>query len=177
MRSDPAWARAVQSLMHVGWWQTGVVNSYCQLVDPEAVRQELRHLKSLNVDGVVVECWWGIVEGWSPQKYAWGGYRDLFNIIREFKMKSQVPFPGPISFSRRSSAPAGDAWLFFYFLSSCGALFMRKICSTRVGDRSLLPGIGEQAQGRERRWPPSARVRCFYLTCLSARFMSNVRRS
>ncbi|MQL70805.1 hypothetical protein Taro_003104 [Colocasia esculenta] len=69
---------------------TGVINSYCQLVDPEAVRQELRHLKSLNVDGVVVDCWWGIVEGWSPQKYSWSGYRDLFNIIREFKMKLQV---------------------------------------------------------------------------------------
>ncbi|CAA6672079.1 unnamed protein product [Spirodela intermedia] len=39
---------------------TGVVNSYCQLVDPEAVRQQLRHLKSLNVDGVVVDCWWGL---------------------------------------------------------------------------------------------------------------------
>uniref|UniRef100_A0A1D1YTM5 Beta-amylase n=1 Tax=Anthurium amnicola TaxID=1678845 RepID=A0A1D1YTM5_9ARAE len=69
---------------------TGVINNYCQLVDPEAVRQELRHLKSLNVDGVVVDCWWGIVEGWSPQKYTWSGYRNLFNIIREFKLKLQV---------------------------------------------------------------------------------------
>lgn len=68
----------------------GVINSYCQLVDPEGIKQELKHLKSLNVVGVLVECWWGIVEGWSPQKYLWSGYRDLFNIIREFQLKAQV---------------------------------------------------------------------------------------
>ncbi|KAA8521051.1 hypothetical protein F0562_011796 [Nyssa sinensis] len=69
---------------------TGVINNFCQLVDPECIRQELRHLKSLHVDGVVVDCWWGIVEAWSPQKYEWFGYRDLFNIIREFGLKLQV---------------------------------------------------------------------------------------
>ncbi|WOL18292.1 beta-amylase 8 [Canna indica] len=69
---------------------SGIMNSYCQLVNPEAVRQELRNLKSLSVDGVVVDCWWRIVEGWSPCKYNWSGYRDLFNIIREFKLKLQV---------------------------------------------------------------------------------------
>lgn len=69
---------------------SGIINSYCQLVDPEGIRQELKHLKSLNVDGVVVDCWWGIVEGWSPQKYVWSGYRELFMIIREFQLKVQV---------------------------------------------------------------------------------------
>lgn len=59
-------------------------------MDPEGIRQELIHIKSLNVDGVVVDCWWGIVEGWSPQKYVWSGYRELFNIIREFKLNLQV---------------------------------------------------------------------------------------
>ncbi|KAK9276445.1 hypothetical protein L1049_005978 [Liquidambar formosana] len=68
----------------------GVINNFCQLVDLEGVRQELSHIKSLNADGVIVDCWWGIVESWSPQKYAWSGYRELFNIIREFKLKLQV---------------------------------------------------------------------------------------
>ncbi|XP_021753970.1 beta-amylase 8-like isoform X2 [Chenopodium quinoa] len=70
--------------------QSGIVNSYCQLVDPDGIRQELKHLKSLNVYGVVVDCWWGIVEGWTPQKYMWLGYRELFMIIREFQLKVQV---------------------------------------------------------------------------------------
>lgn len=47
-------------------------------------------MKSLNIDGVIVDCWWGIVEGWSPQKYVWSGYRELFNVIREIKLKLQV---------------------------------------------------------------------------------------
>ncbi|KAK0589989.1 hypothetical protein LWI29_021158 [Acer saccharum] len=68
----------------------GVINNFCQLVDPEGVRQELSHMKSLHVDGIIVNCWWGIVEGWTPQKYAWSGYRELFNIIREYNLKLQV---------------------------------------------------------------------------------------
>ncbi|KAL6008612.1 Beta-amylase 8 [Asimina triloba] len=76
----------------------GVINNFCQLVDPEGLRQELRHLKSLDVDGVVVDCWWGIVEGWSPRRYQWSGYRDLFNIIREFKLKLQVQHLGEFLF-------------------------------------------------------------------------------
>ncbi|PPR99771.1 hypothetical protein GOBAR_AA20883 [Gossypium barbadense] len=69
---------------------TGVINNFCQLADPDDVRQELSHMNSLNVDGVIVDCWWGIVECWNPQKYVWSGYRELFNYIREFKMKIQV---------------------------------------------------------------------------------------
>jgi beta-amylase len=68
----------------------GVINNFCQLIDPEGIRQELSHLRSLNVDGVTVDCWWGIVEGWTPQKYEWSGYRDLFSIIRDFDLKLQV---------------------------------------------------------------------------------------
>ncbi|XP_065878031.1 beta-amylase 8 [Euphorbia lathyris] len=69
---------------------TGFVNNFCQLVDPQGLRQELSQMKSLDVDGVIVECWWGIVEAWSPQKYVWSGYREVFNMIREFKLKLQV---------------------------------------------------------------------------------------
>lgn len=70
--------------------QTGVITNFCQLLDPEGVRQELRLLKSLHVDGVIVECWWGIVEAWTPQKYEWSGYRELFTVIQEFQLKLQV---------------------------------------------------------------------------------------
>ncbi|XP_071692805.1 beta-amylase 8 [Rutidosis leptorrhynchoides] len=69
---------------------TGLINKFCQLVDRDAVRKELRFLKSLRVDGVFVDCWWGIVESQGPQKYCWSGYRELFNIIHEFELKLQV---------------------------------------------------------------------------------------
>ncbi|KAJ4807009.1 Beta-amylase [Rhynchospora pubera] len=68
----------------------GIINNYCELIDPEAVKQELRQLKALNVDGVVVYCWWGIVEGWAPRKYDWSGYNDLFMILKEFHFKFQI---------------------------------------------------------------------------------------
>ncbi|KFK31577.1 hypothetical protein AALP_AA6G130300 [Arabis alpina] len=68
----------------------GIIDNFGQLVNPEGVKQELSYMKSLNVDGVVIDCWWGIVEGWNPQKYVWSGYRELFNLIRGFKLKLQV---------------------------------------------------------------------------------------
>ncbi|KAL4570425.1 hypothetical protein LXL04_026077 [Taraxacum kok-saghyz] len=69
---------------------TGMINKSCQLIDRDAVRKELRLLNSLHVDGVFVDCWWGIVEPHTPQKYIWSGYRELFNIIHEFELKLQV---------------------------------------------------------------------------------------
>uniref|UniRef100_A0A0D9YLT1 Beta-amylase n=1 Tax=Oryza glumipatula TaxID=40148 RepID=A0A0D9YLT1_9ORYZ len=81
---------SVSSLNCLENHQMGIINSHCQLIDPEGIRAELMHLKSLNVDGVIVDCWWGIVEAWIPHKYEWSGYRDLFGIIKEFKLKVQV---------------------------------------------------------------------------------------
>ncbi|KAI3713690.1 hypothetical protein L1987_72276 [Smallanthus sonchifolius] len=69
---------------------TGLINKFCQLIDRDAVRKELRLLKSLHVDGVFVDCWWGIVESQGPQIYCWSGYRELFNIIHEFELKLLV---------------------------------------------------------------------------------------
>ncbi|KAL6888599.1 hypothetical protein ACP4OV_009625 [Aristida adscensionis] len=82
----------------------GIINNHCRLVNPEAVRAELKCLKSLNVDGVVVDCWWGIVEAWIPRKYEWSGYRDLFGIIKEFKLKVQVV----LSFHGSGDTGSGD---------------------------------------------------------------------
>ncbi|KAK4748746.1 hypothetical protein SAY87_015332 [Trapa incisa] len=68
----------------------GIINNYCQLVDRDGAVTELSHIKSLNAHGVVVDCWWGIVEAWNPEKYVWSGYRELFNIILEFNLKIQI---------------------------------------------------------------------------------------
>lgn len=68
----------------------GIINEKCELVDPETLTKQLRTLKSANVDGVMVDCWWGIVEVDNPQKYNWSGYRELFNILRKTKLKLQV---------------------------------------------------------------------------------------
>ncbi|CAK7348892.1 unnamed protein product [Dovyalis caffra] len=68
----------------------GVINMKCELVDPDGLLKQLKVLKSANIDGVMVDCWWGIVEAHSPQEYNWNGYRRLFQMVRELKLKLQV---------------------------------------------------------------------------------------
>ncbi|XP_010255372.1 PREDICTED: beta-amylase 7-like isoform X2 [Nelumbo nucifera] len=68
----------------------GVINKKCELVDPDGLLKQLRVLKSVNVDGVMVDCWWGIVEAHTPQEYNWSGYKRLFQIVRDLKLKLQV---------------------------------------------------------------------------------------
>ncbi|KAG0491638.1 hypothetical protein HPP92_004691 [Vanilla planifolia] len=68
----------------------GIVNAKCELVDPEGLVKHLRILKSINIDGLKVDCWWGIVEAHAPLEYNWHGYKHLFQIVRELKLKLQV---------------------------------------------------------------------------------------
>ncbi|KAJ4826390.1 Beta-amylase 7 [Turnera subulata] len=68
----------------------GVINMKCELVDPDGLLKQLRVLKAANVDGVMVDCWWGIVEAHAPQEYNWNGYKRLFRIVRELKLRIQV---------------------------------------------------------------------------------------
>ncbi|XP_022757337.1 beta-amylase 2, chloroplastic-like isoform X4 [Durio zibethinus] len=68
----------------------GVVDMNCELVEKEGLVDQLRILKSVNVDGVMVDCWWGIVEAHMPQVYNWSGYKRLFHIVRDLGLKLQV---------------------------------------------------------------------------------------
>ena len=61
-----------------------------EVVEPEGLLDQLRTLKSVNVDGVMVDCWWGIVESHTPQVYNWSGYKKLFDMIRHLGLKLQV---------------------------------------------------------------------------------------
>lgn len=68
----------------------GTINMECELVYPDELMNQLRTLKSVNVDGVMVDCWWGIVEANVPQQYNWSGYKRLFQMVRDLKLKLQV---------------------------------------------------------------------------------------
>ncbi|XP_020274509.1 beta-amylase 2, chloroplastic-like isoform X3 [Asparagus officinalis] len=68
----------------------GVINMDCELVNPNSLLEQLKALKSSNVDGVMVDCWWGIVEAHEPQRYRWNGYKQLFHMVRELGLKLQV---------------------------------------------------------------------------------------
>ncbi|CAK9859080.1 unnamed protein product [Sphagnum jensenii] len=45
------------------------------------LRADLDYLKNAGVKGVMVDCWWGIVEAEGPGQYNWKGYDRLFSII------------------------------------------------------------------------------------------------
>ncbi|KAJ8759278.1 hypothetical protein K2173_006798 [Erythroxylum novogranatense] len=55
-------------------------------IGPEGLVNDLRILKAANVDGVMVDRWWGIVENRAPQVYHWSGYKKLFQIVKDVVM-------------------------------------------------------------------------------------------
>ncbi|KAJ3693035.1 hypothetical protein LUZ60_012130 [Juncus effusus] len=68
----------------------GAIDMKCEINNPDGVIDQLKKLKSAGVDGVMVDCWWGIVESDGPHKYNWTGYKQLFHIVRRLKLKLQV---------------------------------------------------------------------------------------
>nr|BAJ96466.1 predicted protein [Hordeum vulgare subsp. vulgare] len=68
----------------------GVVNVKGEVAEADELVAQLRVLKAAGVDGVMVDCWWGNVEAHHPQEYNWTGYKRLFHIIRDLKLKLQV---------------------------------------------------------------------------------------
>ncbi|CAH1447940.1 unnamed protein product [Lactuca virosa] len=68
----------------------GIIDMECELINPDELSNQLRTLKSINVDGAMVDTWWGIVEANTPQHYNWKGYRKLFEIVRDLGLKLQV---------------------------------------------------------------------------------------
>ncbi|KAG0582771.1 hypothetical protein KC19_3G084900 [Ceratodon purpureus] len=68
----------------------GVINCRNQIDNPEGLINDLNALKRIGVDGVMVDCWWGLVEAKGPKMYDWTAYRNLFNAVREVKLKLQV---------------------------------------------------------------------------------------
>lgn len=67
-----------------------MISTENQLEKPEELRKKLKILKGADVDGVMLDVWWGIVESKSPEKYDWSAYRQLFEIIKEEGLKLQA---------------------------------------------------------------------------------------
>ncbi|KAH8953383.1 hypothetical protein BDL97_08G023400 [Sphagnum fallax] len=68
----------------------GTINAENEVSEPEVLNRDLQVLKRVGVDGVMVDCWWGLVESRGPQRYNWSGYHDLFNMVRDIGLKQQV---------------------------------------------------------------------------------------
>ncbi|XP_031482039.1 beta-amylase 1, chloroplastic-like [Nymphaea colorata] len=56
----------------------------------KAMNASLMALKSAGVEGVMVDVWWGLVEGQEPGRYNWSGYAELFEMARRHGLKVQA---------------------------------------------------------------------------------------
>lgn len=68
----------------------GIITEQNMVYSPEIFLQDLKALKAAKVDGVMVDCWWGLVEAQKPQSYNWSGYKQLFSLVKEANLKLQV---------------------------------------------------------------------------------------
>ncbi|XP_057830356.2 beta-amylase 1, chloroplastic [Cryptomeria japonica] len=57
---------------------------------PERTMENLKALKSIGVEGVMMDVWWGIVEKEAPGHYNWTAYRELIEMIRNYGLKVQT---------------------------------------------------------------------------------------
>ncbi|KAI5412752.1 variant 4, Beta-amylase [Lathyrus oleraceus] len=70
--------------------QLGVIADDNVLADRAGLEKQLKELRAAGVDGVMVDVWWGIVESKGPQQYDWSGYRSLFQLVQDCKLKLQA---------------------------------------------------------------------------------------
>lgn len=54
------------------------------------IEKQLKQLREAEVDGVMVDVWWGIVEAKGPKLYDWGAYKSLFELVKRCGLKLQA---------------------------------------------------------------------------------------
>lgn len=55
--------------------------------DDAAMRRALDALRACGCGGVMIDCWWGLVEGAAPRRYEWRGYSALADACAERGLK------------------------------------------------------------------------------------------
>lgn len=70
--------------------QLDVITNDNTLRDNAGLDKELRKLKDAEVDGVMVDVWWGIIEAKGPMQYDWSAYRNLFQLVQNCELKLQA---------------------------------------------------------------------------------------
>ncbi|XP_027170125.1 beta-amylase [Coffea eugenioides] len=68
----------------------GVVNVNNVFEDPETLEKQLKKLKEIGVDGIMVDVWWGLIENKGPRQYDWAAYRSLFELVVKIGLKIQA---------------------------------------------------------------------------------------
>lgn len=56
----------------------------------DKLRAQLKKLTEAGVDGVMIDVWWGLVEGKGPKAYDWSAYKQVFELVQEAGLKLQA---------------------------------------------------------------------------------------
>lgn len=56
----------------------------------KAMNASLQALKSAGVEGIMMDVWWGLVEGEKPGEYNWSGYVELLEMAKKHGLKVQA---------------------------------------------------------------------------------------
>lgn len=56
----------------------------------QKLEKQLKELRAAEVDGIMVDVWWGIVESKGPKQYDWSAYRSLFKLVKKCNLKIQA---------------------------------------------------------------------------------------
>ncbi|KAL0368532.1 UNVERIFIED_CONTAM: Beta-amylase 1, chloroplastic [Sesamum calycinum] len=56
----------------------------------KAMNASLQALRSAGVEGIMMDVWWGLVEGEKPGEYNWAGYSELLEMAKKHGLKVQA---------------------------------------------------------------------------------------
>ncbi|CAO2813014.1 unnamed protein product [Amaranthus hypochondriacus] len=68
----------------------GVVTADNNFENQDDIKRQLYKLREAEVDGVMVDVWWGIIESKGPKQYDWHAYRSLFQVVKDCGLKIQA---------------------------------------------------------------------------------------
>nr|TKS08335.1 hypothetical protein D5086_0000103570 [Populus alba] len=68
----------------------GVVTADNVFEGGEKLEKQLKDLRAAEIDGVMVDVWWGIIEAKGPKEYDWSAYRSLFELVNRCDLKIQA---------------------------------------------------------------------------------------
>ncbi|XP_010915994.1 beta-amylase 1, chloroplastic [Elaeis guineensis] len=84
-----------------------VVGATGQMARRKTMGASFMALAAAGVEGIAVECWWGIVEREAPGVYDWGGYMELVSLARRFGLKVRAI----MAFHQCGTGPGDPSWI------------------------------------------------------------------
>ncbi|KAH9310166.1 hypothetical protein KI387_038077 [Taxus chinensis] len=124
------------------------VSAHNTLNHCKAIQAGLLALKTLGVDGVVMQVWWGIAEGDAPTNYDWSAYLSLVKLIQAagLKVQASMCFHG-CKYSKKKPAIALPSWVLkegdndpnIFFTDHAGNRY-RDCLSLAIDDLPLFEG-------------------------------------